>query len=277
MRRRDLVRRLVLLLLVLLLGGRAEAEGAFIIGIAPHTSARAILEQYGPLRGWLEQQLARPVEIQTARDFSIFADRALQQSYDLVITTGHQARLIQEDAGYLPLATYRSAFKAIVVTGRDMPVTGPADLADRLVIGLSETSLVTLWGLDWLRQNQSAALVKFVSAADSVADLLISERAVAGFMSTANFAALSEAVRARLRIVASSQAMLGRVYLLNGRNAAAFNQVKTALFAFEQSPVGMRYFMQTRLGGYRDVAAAELDYMEPFAGEVRRALMKKSP
>jgi phosphonate transport system substrate-binding protein len=84
----------------------APAQESFILGVAPHTSARVILEMYQPLRLHLEKSLGNPVEVVTAPDFNEFARRALAQEYDLAITTGHQARLLQTDANYLPLLTY---------------------------------------------------------------------------------------------------------------------------------------------------------------------------
>ncbi len=277
MRRRDLLQGLG----ALLMAGPAAAEvrtaDAFLIGIAPHTSVRAILEQYGPLRRWLEQAHGGLVEIQTARDFSIFAERALQQAYDLAITTGHQARLLQTDAGYLPLVTYRADFKAIVVAAKDGGVMGPGDIGGRPVIGLGETSLVTQWGVSWLKANHVAPSLKFISAADSVADLLASDQAAIGFISTANFEALSESVRERLVILDQSQTMLGRVYLLNRRHEAMVEQITASLYAFADSAIGMQYFAATQLGGFRAVNPSELDYMEPFANDVRRALKNKSP
>lgn len=81
------------------------ANAPFRIGVAPHSSARVIIEMYQPLRLHLEQALHLPVEIVTAPDFTEFARRAMAQQYDIAITTGHQARLLQTDAGYLPLLT----------------------------------------------------------------------------------------------------------------------------------------------------------------------------
>lgn len=42
----------------------------FRVGVAPHTSARLILQQYQPLRASLEKGLGQPVEIATAPDFT---------------------------------------------------------------------------------------------------------------------------------------------------------------------------------------------------------------
>ena len=108
------------------LGALAAQPATFRIGVAPHSSARVIVGMYQPLRTHLEQALGQPVDIVTAPDFTEFARRAMQQQYDLAITTGHQARLLQTDAGYLPLLTYQSDFRAVALVARDKPYQQPS-------------------------------------------------------------------------------------------------------------------------------------------------------
>ena len=251
----------------------AGAAEPLRVGVAPHSSARMVLEMYQPLRQALEAELGQPVEIQTAPDFTEFARRALAGEYDVAITTGHQARLLQTDAGYLPLVTYAGTFRAVVVAAKDAPVRKAQDLSGKTVIGLSPTSLVTQWGLHWLARNHVAdAHVRYVSAADSVARLILGGEAVAGFMSTANVVGLAPELRARLEHAVESEPMLGRVYMLNPTRAALRGAILTALTRFGGSEAGRAYFTRNKLEGYRAVGAAELEAMDPFAAEVRAQL-----
>lgn len=259
---------------LLVSAGFAQAD-SFKIGVAPHTSARVIVAQYQPLRLFLEAALGQPVEIVTAPDFTEYARRAMNQEYDLAITTGHQARMLQADARYLPLLTYLADFRAIAVVTGNSPARAAKDLKGGSVLGLSPTSLVTLWGLHWLKDaGIKDAAIRYVSAADSVAQLLLSGEAVAGFMSTANFSKLAPEVQARLRVLDESEAMAGRVYLLNSREAARQAGVDKALWAFAESAEGKHYFEANKLDGYRKLRPRELEKMERYADEVRAVLRK---
>jgi len=251
----------------------SRAEDTLRIGVVPHTSARVVLEMYQPLRERLESELGRKVEIQTAPDFSSFARRALAHEYDIAITTGHQARLLQQDAGYLPLVTYAAEFRAIVVVAGQSPIRHPEELAGKMVIGLSPTSLVTQWGRHWVTSHAIPDVqTRYVSAADSVAQLLLADEAAAGFMSTANFQGLAPDVRARLRTFAQSEPMLGRVYMLSGTLAEQRPAILAALKVFAASAAGKSYFDSTALVGYRPVTPQDLAAMDPFAQEVRTML-----
>ena len=251
----------------------APAASPLRIGVAPHSSARVILEMYQPLRLSLEQQLQRPVEIVTAPDFTEFARRAVAQQYDIAITTGHQARLFQSDAGYLPLLTYKADFKAVAVVAADSRYREPRDLAGSTIIGLSRSSLVTLWGEHWLMRNGVAgATMRYVSASDSVGQLLLRGEGAASFMSLANYQSLPPAAREQLRVLAESVPITGRTYLLNARHAKQREPLLAALWAFAETPEAKQYFARYKLGGYRALEPRELQTMEPYAAEVRQEL-----
>lgn len=272
MNRRTLLKALVLAAGTLA-GGLSWAAEPFLIGVAPHTSARVLIEQYQPLRLHLEGALGQPVAIVTAPDFTEFARRALRGEYDMAITTGHQARLLQADAGGLPLLTYKAPFLALAVVAAEGPVRTVDDLRGKTVLGLSPTSLVTLWGLQWL---QDAGLrdvaVNYVSAADSVSQVILNGEAAAGFISQPNYDKLAPDVAKRLRILERSRPLAGRVYVLDKRHAARRAQVEDALWGFAETPEARAYFDKTRLDGYRRLEAGELEVMDPYAARVRQTL-----
>ncbi len=255
---------------------RAEPATSFKLGVAPHTSARVILEMYQPLRLYLEKVLGQPVEVQTAPDFTEFIRRALNQEYDLAITTGHQARVLQTDAGYAPLVTYKADFKAVALVAKDGPYKSVRDLKGAAMLGLSQSSLVTLWGQHWMKKNGLGDNpIRYVSAADSTAQLVLAGEAAVAFHSMANYQKLAPEVQNRLTILAESEPMAGRVYMLNRRQAPLADKIDGAIWAFAASPAGRDYLDKNKLDGYRKLKPRELEAMEPYAAEVRSVLRAK--
>jgi phosphonate transport system substrate-binding protein len=248
----------------------ALAGDVFVIGIAPHTSPRVILEMYAPLRTYLEKSLGVAVEIVTAPNYEILAQRGLAQEFDIAITTGHQARLFQKDAQYTPLLTYKADFKAVALVLANGPIKGPADLKGKNVLGLSPASLVTLWGQHWLADNKVVSRsIKYISASDSVAQLIISGDAAIGFTSLANYQKLHPEVRDKLQILAESEPMAGRVYMLNSRRLPMQKKIETALWVFAETPEALKYFEANKLEGYRLLKPGEMEAMDPYVDETR--------
>ena len=118
--------------------------------------------------------------------------------------------------------------------------------------------------------------MQFISAADSMAQLVIQQDAVVGFMSQANYEKLGADIRAQLRVVARSPEMAGRIYLLNSRQHSRLPQMQRLLAQFAQSPEGLQYFQENKLDGYRAIKPGELEVMRPYAEEVRRTLTTSS-
>ncbi len=266
--------RLILFAMIMALAvGTAYAKDTFVLGVAPHTSARVILEMYQPLRLYLEKSLDLPVAIVTAPDFDTFARRGIAGEFDLAVTTGHQARLFQTDAGYIPLLTYKADFRSVALVAVKGPIQEPSDLAKKDVLGLSPASLVTLWGQHWLIDNKVVTNpMKYVSASDSVAQLVASGDAAAGFTSLANYQKLKPELRSQLRILAESKSMAGRVYVLNKRHSATQKKIDSALWAFAETAEGKKYFTANKLDGYRKLHPNELKEMDRYAAEVRKVL-----
>ena len=275
MTRFNFLRYALAFLLMLSLNLRAD-DNVFHIGVAPHTSARVILEMYQPLRLSLEKSLGQPVSIETAPDFTEFGRRALRQEYDIAITTGHQARIYEVDGGYQPLMTYKADFKAVALVARNSNFRTPADLKGTTALGLSPSSLVTLWGLHWLKKNNLNDLtIKYVSAADSVSHQVLTGEAGVAFTSLANFQKLPADQQQALSILAESEPMAGRIYMLNQRRSAQFKKIEQALLNFANSPEGKAYLSQNKLDAYRPLRPRELDAMEPYAAEIRNLLKSK--
>lgn len=227
---------------------------------------------YQPLRAQLEKALGIPVEVVTAPDFTEFARRMLHQDYDIAVTTGHQARLAQTDGEYVPLVTYSADFRAVALVAGNSKFKTAKDLIGKPVLGLSPTSLVTLWGQHWMKQNGNPDTLRYVSASDSVARLVLSGEAAAGFTSLANYQSLNRDLQGQMRFLVIGEPMAGRVYMLNKRQVARKDQIEVALAGFAGSAEGKAYFEKYKLEGYRKLKPKELEAMEPYAKEVRTSL-----
>ncbi|OYY73351.1 MAG: hypothetical protein B7Y40_09715 [Gammaproteobacteria bacterium 28-57-27] len=244
-----------------------------IVGVAPHTSVRELIADYQPLRHFLQKALQRDVSVVTAPNFDEYLRRALAGRYDLAITTGHQARLLQTDAGYLPLVTYQADFSGIAVVAASGKIKQAKDLSGQSVANLSPTSLVTLWSSHWLQeQGVVGERMHYISASDSIAELVLAGEVAAGFLSQSNYDRLGADVRARLHILAHSPLFVGRVYMLNPRLEDDRARFLAALEAFANAPEAQAYFTRTKLLGYRPLNPGELEMMEPYAQALRLLL-----
>lgn len=105
-----------------------ETVSVLEIGVLPYVGLNELLQAYGPLARYLEQETGRPVRIVTARDYPDFLARTARHEYPLLITASHFARLAQQDNGYVPLLRPLTDFHVLLLVRRDAAVHQVADL-----------------------------------------------------------------------------------------------------------------------------------------------------
>jgi len=254
-----------------LAGVHEEKPAALVIGVVPYNSPRAIATGYEPLRQFLQRVLQREVRLFTAPSFDEFVNRALQGRYDIALAAGHEARLLQADAGWLPLVTYQAAFDVLLVKDRDRSeIGGFRDLDGRRLGSLGEGSLTSLWLAQQLKEHAVApSELIFINGADSLAKQVLSGRFDGAAFTRLGFNQLSAAERAGLSVFLQSRMFLGRTYLLSPKRSAEYALIRAGLDEFAESEAGKAYFQRAQLGGYREVLPAELELMEPYAQDLR--------
>jgi phosphonate transport system substrate-binding protein len=243
----------------------ANASDSILIGIAPHSSARIILESHASLRSFLETRFGKPVEIVTAPNFSEFARRSLQGQYDLLITSPHLALMAQEHAGYTPIMTYTQGLETVLVSlNETLPEKRPL-----AVFGLDPISFVTLTGLEELKLRglitEKNANVSYASASDSTALAVIQGKADIAIMSWPNYTKLNDEIKKQVAISWRSAPEPSRIYLMKpskGIDAQAWQQ---AIEAFTTSPEGIAHLENNKLKAFRKLNNGELNSVRPLA------------
>lgn len=271
-----LLRVVVLLLMVLTRPAGAADNPPLEIGLLPNMSSRILFTQYQPLREYLEHAMRRPVQLSTAPDWSSFFQRSRRGDYTLTITAAHMARVHQLDSGLQPLIVFQPGIKALLVTDRDRPLQSIEDLRGRRLALSNPQSLVTLLGLQWLREQNLDAGRHFSTLTtptdDSVGNLVLNGDCVAALVSGGELRAIPEALRARLQVFRQITDAPGFVALASPRlpvDEAA--RLKTALLEFsEQTDEGRRFFALTGFNGFQEASEQRLKPLDAFVQDTRR-------
>lgn len=254
----------------------ARAWGSRLeLGIVPHLSARALLALYRPLRESLQQQLRLEVQLSTAASWTTFQQRTLANDYHCVVTAANLARLMQLDAGWLPLARFSPDMRALLVAARQRPLAQRADLRGGCLALANPQSLVAVRGLQWLadqglQQGRDFQVVA-VPQDDSVGALVSRGDCVAALLSGGELLATPEATRQQLVIVRHVADVPGFVVIasprLTGPEQATLAQ---AWLAVPGSDEGRAFFAASGFAGIDPPSAAALAALDPLLPETRR-------
>ncbi|MEO6147319.1 MAG: phosphate/phosphite/phosphonate ABC transporter substrate-binding protein [Sulfuriferula sp.] len=255
----------------------AAREKPLIVGVLPTLSPRVLLNNYQPFRAYLEHALNRPVEMVTATDFAAFHKSTLAGDYDIVVTAAHLGRLAEKERGYIPLATYKSANRAILLTSRAAPLKSIRDLHGRSVATLDRYALITSQALAWLeeqglREGADFRLLETPSHNSSAYSVLSGESTLA-IISPAGWKQMPENIREGLQIYAKLPAIPGIMWLANPRLAQEAPRLKSILLAFPpDSPDGSQFFHVTGYQGMREITPEEMKSLDPYTRYLQKTL-----
>jgi len=272
------VRRL-LVLVVFLIPNLAWAETHVLkIGLLPVLSARVLLTNYQPLRAYLERELQQPVELVTATDFRTFHLSTIAGEYDAVVTAPHFARLAQIDAKYIPLASYRSANRAILITAKDRPLRSLNDLRGQSLAIPDRHAMVVSQALYWLREQgmQAGTDYKLVEtpSLNSAAYSVQNHQSVLAVMAPTGMKQMPDSIKDSIQIFANLPELPSSlIWMAHPRIAAQVPQIKSALFKLTTAiPEGAQFLEATGYVGLRDITSDEMKALDPYAKELSGVL-----
>ena len=249
-----------------------------VIGVLPNIAAAQLAPPYEHLRLYLERGGESKVRIVIPANFKAFFDATMKGDYDLAVAAPNLARVAQAERGMLPLGIYEPRINALFVAPVDSAITGPRDVRERAVAFANPTSLVALYGQQWLRQQGLEPGKDYeVRAARTdlgVGRMLLGGDAVAAIMSNGEFRSLPPEESARLKIVDSFARIPNFIILAHPRlEKDRTARLKTQLMAFiAEKEHGLPFSQATGISRIAEPDEAQMRELDAFTPATRRAM-----
>jgi ABC-type phosphate/phosphonate transport system substrate-binding protein len=253
------------------LHAQASAE-PLTLALAPFLSPAALLQAFRPLREHLEQRLARPVEMLTARDFRALCEATQAQRQDAAMLPAHLARLAAADWGHQPLAATIDSLQVLVLVHRDGTVRSAADLRGAAVGMLDPFALTATVGRLWLQQQGLEGGVRVVALPSINSALFALDRGeVAAIVAgQTQLLSLPPSTPRSERVLATLRDIPGPIYVARaGLPTAEREALRAALLSFAPDPQKPATAANAALHPIDPAVWARLD---PLAAIARRAL-----
>jgi ABC-type phosphate/phosphonate transport system substrate-binding protein len=176
------------------------------IGVLPYVGLTELIKAYGPLAAYLEKELGRHVRIVTARDYQDYLQKSLNHSYPIVVTASHFGRLMELEAGYLPVLRPLNTFHILALVREGSPWKRLADLGGVRIATPGMLAQTTMIGRSILStQGVQTSALRFIDAGSHKSALLAVQtgEADACFVSEGAFRHMKEEERKGLRQISS--------------------------------------------------------------------------
>lgn len=255
----------------------AAQETPLLVGILPTLSPRVLLNNYQPFRVYLEQTLNRPVEIVTAINFATFHKHTIAGDYDIVVTAAHLGRLAQMEAGYLPLATYKSGNRAMLMASKATPLKSIQDLRGHTVATLDRLALIAGQTRIWLEEQGLQERLDYrlleTASHNSAAYSVLSGESTLAIIAPAGWRQMPADIRDGLQIFASLPLVPGIMWLASPHLKREVLRLKWAVLSFSPNiPEGKQFFEMTGYQGMREITPQEMKSLDPYLPYLKQHL-----
>jgi len=264
-------------------GAEPVAKGApvpaeLVLGVLPNVSTALLAAQYEPLKRYLERHGGTPVRIVLPASFKAFFDATLRGDFDLAVAAPHFARVAQLDANLQPLVMYEPRISVEFVTLADTPLAGPRDLRGKTLAFANPTSLVALYGQQWLRsvglEPGRDVELRNTRTDMGVGRMLLSGDVAAAIMSGSEMRALPAEEAARLKTVVAFARIPNFIVLGHPRlGPERLASLKAQLLAFgADKDQGAAFLKATGVSALVEADEATLRELDPYTAATRRAM-----
>jgi phosphonate transport system substrate-binding protein len=265
--------RLVILIVLLLPGWALGETKPLRIGLLSTLSPRVLLNNYAPLRQYLEEQLQQPVQMWTATDFRAFHEQTMAGEYDFVVTAAHFARLAQREGGWLPLATYKTANRAILLMSVE-------EIRGKVIASVDPLALVVTQSVQWLaekglRQDRDYRFVDAPSF-NTAAYAVQQQEAVLAIISPSAYKQLPEPLKSEMHVFQTLPEVPALIWMAPPKGRVEPARLKSALLNFTpETPEGRQFFEATGYAGMRAVSDEQMQSLDGIADRVKNLLNLK--
>lgn len=249
------------------------------IGVVPYQSARVLVNQYEPMRLYLEQIMGSQVSIYTASSFKQFLLNAQHGDYDLAISPAHFARILQKENKFTPLTRYGKGGRGWVMAAPGGMIKSADDMKGKILavpFQLSLASIVCMTALKekGLRPGTDFRILEVPSFESAILAIQKGE-ADAAISTPATMMQMSKHLQESVQPVLDTGEFVSLILLSHPRiDRKKADLIRSALIKFgNETDSGKQFMLSTGFGNMLPVTAKEMDGLERYLGETKRLLI----
>ncbi len=249
------------------------------IGVVPYVGLGELIKAYSPLAVHLEKELGRPVRIVTGRNYQDYLQKSLDRAYPVVVTASHFGRLLETDAGYIPVLRPLTTFRMVILVRGDSSLNQLADLRSARIATPGVLAQTPMMGRAVLSANGvDTSGIQFIDAGNHKSALLAVRNgdADACFVSEGAFRHMNEEDRKGLRQIAVEQttrrSSIPVIYAISPDVPPAERVRLTQLMLqyANELPSGRAWITGLKYEGLRPPSADEMKSLDGDVNELRQ-------
>jgi phosphonate transport system substrate-binding protein len=279
---------LLILLLPAILPLAAASEPAqdsvLELAVAPFLPARTLVQNYQPMRAYLEQHLKQPVVFVTAPDYKTFYERTRRREYPIIITIANAAYLASAEAGYAPMLRPVVNTCPVLVVSRNSGLKRVQDLRGKTVALPDPLAIISMQAVQMLRESGldpgKDVNLRHLPNHSAAVNHVISDEAAAAIVSDRALLQMPAATQAIIRIIQEWEKgeAPGVVYLASpALPPQRVTQLTEAILKYTRdTPEGREFINKLGYGGLVPATKRDLEPLAPYGKLFKEAIVHSS-
>lgn len=218
------------------------------LGLIPHLSTNLMIKKYQNLIVYLEDQLKRPVIVNTAPDFKTYVKRCAEGRFDLYMTAPHMAAYHEKYNQHVRLTKFSSELRSVVAVRENSTYKNIIELKGATISAPDALALNTLNGEIALEENglniKNDVNIKYTPSNNNPLFLLADSKVDAAITGLPIYEIISKGSKLKqpLRILKKSKAVPHMMFMSPQRVAIAErDNYKTILLNINKNQIGKAF------------------------------------
>ena len=180
---------------------------------------------------------------------------------------------------YVPLLNYTKELRGYVVVQKDSASKAVKDLRNRSVAAPDRLAVISLMGIEYLKQNglEPNKDFRLVAARSHNNAALSVEKGEsdAAIIGSVPFQQLSPELRGRLRVIAETESIPSQFVIAHKRlGEAELAKIKAALLEYGQTEGGRKFLLDNGFDAFQQPTDAMMKRLDVYANDVETLLTK---
>lgn len=255
------------------LSAASPDDKPMVLGVAPYLSANQIMEQFSPLRKYIEETLGQKLTLISAPDVMSFVDRTSRGEYDLILTGPHMGRFAQQRNGWQNVAQSSQKIATLLLVRHASKIQQLEDLrGKKMSIGVRQ-SITYLLAEEALAQNKivlgkDVEVINTATFSNIVQSVLLDETDVGAIptMLWDNWKQNNAEQYRQLRVIYRTEPITPFILVMANpkMSQATIRRLTDSLLRFKDTPNGTVFFQKTQLESFLPLDEATMKDIDPY-------------
>lgn len=262
----------ILLLLPPSLFATTPDNKPMVLGVAPYLSANQIMEQFSPLREYIEETLGQKLTLISAPDVMSFVNRTSKGEYDLILTGPHMGRFAQQRDGWQNIAQSSQKIATVLLVRHTSKIKQLEDLRGKKMAIGARHSITYLLAEEALAQSEiilgkDIEVINTASFSNVVQSVLLGETDVGAIPTMLwDNCKLNEDDRRQLRVIYRAKPTTPFILVMANpkTDQATIRRLTESLLHFKDTPKGAAFFQKTQLESFLPLDEATMKEIDPY-------------